>query len=79
MFHTIQILGDEQTAWKTIFRLMRKYQCDVTVVREGVYVVPQVVLDELGTSGVCYEPSTLTAQESREFQLLSFLDNRLAE
>ncbi|MBI1923873.1 hypothetical protein HYR99_06445 [Candidatus Poribacteria bacterium] len=77
MSHTIQILSDGQAAWKEIFRFMRKYQCDVTFVRENVYIVPQVILDELSKNGVRYETATLTTQESKEFQILSFLEKRL--
>ena len=77
MSHAIHILSDKQAAWKEIFRLMRKYHCDVTFVREDVYIVPQVILDELSQNGVCYDSATLTTQESREFQLLSFLEKQL--
>jgi hypothetical protein len=77
MYHAIQIQSDGKTAWKEIFRLMRKYHCDVTFVRDNVYIVPQVVLDELSQNGICYETATLTPQESKEFQLLSFLEKRL--
>ncbi len=56
---------------------MRKYHCDVTFVREGVYIVPQAIFDELSQNGIRYDTATLTTQENREFQLISFLDKRL--
>lgn len=77
MSHAIQILSDGQVAWKEIFRLMRKYRCGVTFVREGVYIVPEVILNELSKNGIRYETATLTTQESQGFQLLSFLEKRL--
>jgi hypothetical protein len=76
MSHAMRILSNKQAAWKEIFRLMRKYHCDATFVREGVYIVLQTILDELSKNGIRYDTATLTTEENQEFQLLSFLDKK---
>lgn len=73
MWSAIHISGDYETAWKEIFQLMRKHKCDVTVVRDGVYIVPQILLEELQHDGIPFEPASLTEKEKKEFRLLSLV------
>lgn len=73
MWRAIHITGDYETAWKQIFQLMRKHRCDVTVVRDDVYIVPQTLIEELQHDGISFEPVSLTEEEQKEFRLLSLV------
>ena len=76
MWRAIHITDDYETAWKQIFQLMRKHKCDVTVVRDGVYIVSQTLLEELQHDGIPFEPASLTEEEKKEFRLLSLVAER---
>jgi protein-L-isoaspartate O-methyltransferase len=52
---------------------MRKHKCDITVVRDGVYIVPQTLFEELQSDGIFFEPVPLTEEEKKEFRLLSLV------
>jgi protein-L-isoaspartate O-methyltransferase len=52
---------------------MRKHKCDITVVRDGVYIVPQTLFEELQSDGIFFEPVSLTEEERKEFRLLSLV------
>ncbi len=76
MRRAIHITGNYETAWKQIFQLMRKHKCDVIVVRDGVYILSQTLLEKMQHDGIPFEPASLTEEEKKEFRLLSLAAER---
>jgi hypothetical protein len=74
MRHAIRITSDRDAASQQIFQWMLKYRCAVDFGSDGVFIVPDEILSELGRNGTSYEPVTLTEEQAQTAQILAMLD-----
>ena len=69
--HGIRFTNDKNTGFTKLFKFSLKFHAPIHFVREGVYAVPQTILDQLKDDGIAYELVPLTEDEIRNVRLLS--------
>ena len=71
--HGIRFTNDKNADFAKLFRFSLKSHVPIHFVREGVYAVPQTILDQLKDNGIEYELVLLTEDEIQNVRLLSAL------